>query len=156
MSTENTVPANVVARAEEFQKHMTHGGEGIINVDQKALQAVIDANLPEGMTPEMAKGFKGEEKVTLAALGLATGNIAQEVFAESKDVKSVSAAAKWFGDKMAASMDRSREVTIPGRNGAPATKETRQNYLIVKHKTQSAAPSGALSKVKQHFAGLAK
>tara|TARA_B100000767_G_C19556163_1_gene447057 strand:- start:118 stop:588 length:471 start_codon:yes stop_codon:yes gene_type:complete len=156
MSTENKVPENVIARAAEFKKHMTHDGEGIINVDQKSLQSVIDANLPEGMSSSMAKDFKAEEKITLAALGYATGEIAVDVFAKDKDVKSVSSAAKWFGDKMAASMDRSREITIPGRNGAPVTKETRQNYLVVKHKTQSVSPSGALSKVKAHFANLAK
>ena len=43
MSNENQVPANVVARAEEFRKHMTHAGEGIINVDQKAIQSVFEA-----------------------------------------------------------------------------------------------------------------
>ena len=156
MSNENQVPANVVARAEEFRKHMTHAGEGIINVDQKAIQSVFEANLPEGMTAKMAKGFKDEEKVTLAALGYATAEMAQDIFGESKYVKAASSAVKFFGDKMAASMDRAREVTIPGRNGAPATKETRQNYLVVKHKTQSCAPSGALAKVKSHFAGMAK
>lgn len=156
MSNEIVVPENVIARAEEFKKHMTHGGEGIITVDQKGLQSVIDANLPEGMDAKTAKAFKEQEKVTLAALGYATGEIAQDVFGENKDIQSVSSAVKFYGDKMAASMDRSREVTIPGRNGAPATKENRANYLVVKHKTQSASPSGALGKVKAHFANLSK
>ena len=156
MSNENQVPAAVVTRAEEFKKHMTHAGEGIIDTDAKGIQAVIEANLPEGMDAKMAKSFIEQEKVTLAALGYATGEIAQDVFGETKDVQSVSSTIKFFGDKMAASMDRSREVTIPGRNGAPATKEERANYLVVKHKTQSTSPSGALSKVKAHFASMAK
>jgi hypothetical protein len=149
MSTENQIPAEVVTRAEEFQKHITHAGEGILDSDQKGLNAVMEANLPEGMTAKMAKEFKTAEKNTLASLALATSNIGFEVFESDKAIKSVSMAGKWFGDKMAVSMDREREITIPGRNGAAATKDIRQNYIVAKHKTQATSPSGALAKVKQ-------
>lgn len=148
MSNENQVPANVVARAAEFQKHITHAGEGILDSDAKEIAAIMEANLPEGMTVKMAKEFKAEEKNTLAALALVTSDVGFEVFSDNKDIKSVSSSVKWFGDKMAVSMDREREITIPGRNGAPVTKEVRNNYITAKHKTQSTSPSGALAKVK--------
>lgn len=150
MSTENNIPEAVVALAEEFQKHITHAGEGVLDTDKKGIDAAIEAVLPEGMTVKMAKEFKsGTERNTLAALSLATSNVGFKVFEDDKDVKSVSMATKFFGDKMAVSMDREREITIPGRNGAPVTKETRPNYIVAKHKTQATSPSGALAKVKQ-------
>jgi hypothetical protein len=157
MSTENQLPTAVETLAAEFEKHITHGSEGVFDGEQKGINDAIEAVLPEGMTFKMAKEFKSNtERNTLAALALATSNIGFNVFEKDKDIKSVSFATKFFGDKMAVSMDREREITIPGRNGAPVTKDIRQNYIVAKHKTQATSPSGALAKVKQRAANWNK
>lgn len=161
MSTEIQVPAAVTAVSEALAKVTEYKGEGLFDSTVKPaerIQAALGASefktkSGEEITLEQIVAVKAFENTYVAAEADNFAAASIDQFGKDKALKSTSFATKFCNDKVATSMQREHEITIPGRNGAPTTKETRSNYLIVKHKTQT---SGAVGKVKAKYAAMSK
>lgn len=154
MSKENAVvvPEAIVEKSTVIRGALSDKGEGILEMDVSVLETIM----PEGVTLDTFKAHQKFEKELVAATTYAVGEAAEDIFKADKAVNSVGVDFKLGGDKFGVSCERTKEIRIPGREGQPDRKEQRAHYFTVKHKTGSTNNTGALSKVKQHFANKHK
>lgn len=98
-------------------------------IKEKVPHQVYDANLPEGLTPDLVKSLSTYNGNYATAGRVAIAETAADVFLAHKDVNKVEGSIGYFahGDSMNVTVDRSKEY----RAGIP--KEGEEVAMMTKH-----------------------
>lgn len=98
-------------------------------IKEKVVHQVYDANLPEGLTPELVKTLSTYNGTYATAGRVALAETAADVFLANKEINRVEGSIGYFahGDSMNVTVDRSKEY----RAGIP--KEGEEVAMMTKH-----------------------
>lgn len=145
--------ANVQSLSEKLQSAMTLESE---TSTFTVPEGFYEENLPEGLTMGQVSQLQSHNADVLAAVALATGEKGVKAMADDKKLDSVSTVLKIGKDSLAATLNRSVEVS-DGKGG----RQQKYGYLVAKHTIDASdGGKGSLKKVRGHIyelaAGLAK
>lgn len=121
---------------------------------------LYEKTLPEGVTVDQIKAIQQHNTALVAATAMAVGELSVDAFKADKDLQRVSAEFSAVGDKISATVTRSREYPAGGipKEGEvrdPNAKITKYGVIDAGYEVVSNGNKGELKKVRAHIAALA-
>jgi hypothetical protein len=112
--------------------------------------------LPEGLSIEVVKNLKAHDTKVLTATALALGEAAVPVMKKNRDLQQATLVMPTAGkDSFGATFIREKQVTVPGKEGQPATTSQVFGQVRVEATNYATGSRGELAKVKNVLRDLA-